>query len=260
MRRWNAAVAVIALSFGVAAPSLAQEAPPFSEVSRLELAPADVDPFLEAVKTVRDAAMEASLDARFAWDVYRWDNTIYFVTWHESLVNFEDPEAFVRAFQGTAVADRVMAAFESTMDLHVREGINEVFRGRPDMSYVPASPAVAEGEHAGVLVIRQWPAGGDPAVYEESAKGFMGMLTEMGGPYPVFVSQNLIGRGGYVIAVPFDAMSSLYGENSLEEGLAASGMGARWGDHATAHQELLADVESFHVMYLPEHSYRPGGM
>lgn len=260
MRRSNAALAAIVLSLGVAAPSIAQEAPQFSEVSRLEFAPADVEPFLEAVKTVRDAAVEANLAARFAWDVYRWDNSIYFVTWHESLVNFEDPEAFVRAFQGTAVADRAMAAFESTMDLHVREGINEVFRARPDMSYTPASPAMAEGEHAGVLVIRQWPAGGEPGAYEESAKGFTGMLTEMGGPYPVFVSQNVIGRGGYVLAVPFDAMSSLYGENSLEEGLAASGMGERWAGHQTAHRELLADTESFHVMYLPEHSYRPEGM
>lgn len=260
MRRFSTTASMVLIAVGVAAPIAAQEAPPFSEVSRIEFAPADVDAFLEAVKTVRDAAVEAELDARFAWDLYSWDNTLYFVTWHESLVNFEDPEAFMRAFQGTAVADRVMAAFESTTSLHVRSGINEVFRARPDMSYVPDSPAMADGEHQGVLVIRQWPGGGDPGAYEESAKGFIGMLTEMGGPYPVYVSQNVIGRGGYVLAVPFDAMSSLYGENSLEEGLAASGMGARWAEHQASHRALLADTESFHVMYMPEHSYRPGSM
>lgn len=260
MRRFSPAFAVVLLVLALAAPVRAQDETQYVEVSRVELAPGDADAFLEAVKTVRDAAMEVDLDARFAWDAYRWDNAIYFVTWHDSMADFEDPEAFVRAFQGTAVADRVMAAFESTGSLRVIEGINEVYRSRPDMSYMPATPGVEPGGQEGVYVIRQWPAGGDPSAYEESAKDFMGMLTEMGAPYPVFTSQNVIGRGGYVIAVPFESMSSFYGENSLEQGLAQSGMGDRWMRHEAEHRALLADAETFHLWYLPEHSYRPEGM
>lgn len=63
-----------------------------------------------------------------------------------------------------------------------------------------------------------------------------------------------------MIAVPFESMSSFYGENSLEQGLAQSGMGPRWGEHQAAHRRMLSDIESFHVLYLPEHSYRPAGM
>jgi len=260
MRMWTTAVAATILALGITAPALGQEdGPEYVQVSQIEFAPADADGFLEMVKTVRDAAVEASLDTRFAWDVYRWDNTVYFVTWHESLVDFEDPEAFVRAFQETGVADRVMAAFERSMAFQPRSGRNEVSRERPDLSYMPASPIVAAGEHGGVLVLRQWPSG-DPAAYEESIKDFMGMLTEMGAPYPVFTSQNMIGTGGFTIAVPFDDLASFYGENSLERGLEESGMTARWMEHQTAHRTLLTDAESFHVMYLPEHSYRPAGM
>lgn len=260
MRTWTPAVAATVLALGITAPASGQEdVPSYVEVSQIEFAPADADGFLEMVKTVRDAAVEAELDARFAWDVYRWDNTVYFVTWHESLVNFEDPEAFVRAFQATSVADRVMAAFERSMAFQPRSGRNEVSRSRPDLSYMPASPAMAEGEHAGVYVIRQWPAG-DPSAYEESVKDFMGMLTEMGAPYPVFISQNVIGRGGFTLAIPFDDMSSFYGENSLEQGLEETGMAPRWMEHQAEHRQLISDSESLHVMYLPEHSYRPAGM
>ncbi len=261
MRRTAPAFAAMALALGLTTPLIAQEdaEPGYVEVSQLELAPADVDGFLDMVKTVRDAAVETSLDARFAWDVYRRDNRIYFVSWHQSMVDFEDPEAFVRAFQGTSVANRVMAAFERTNSMHFQDGLSEVSRARPDMSYMPASPAMMEGEQGGVYVLRQWPAGDDQA-YEESVKDFMGMLTEMGGPYPVFVSQNMIGKGGYIIAVPFDNLANFYGANSLQTGLAASGMASRWAEHEAAHQKLLSDVESFEVMYLPEHSYRPPGM
>lgn len=260
MRTRFSAPAAILLVLALAAPAHGQDAPAYSEVSQVELAPADASAFLEAVKTVRDAATEVNLDARFAWDAYRWDNTIYFVTWHESLANLEDPEAFVRAFQGTEVADRVMAAFQSTGPLDVEGGMSEVNRARPDLGYVPESPAVQHGQHEGVLVIRQWPAGGDPAPYEESVKGFMSMLSEMDAPYPVFVSQNMVGRGGFVIAVPFESMSSFYGENSLPRGLAEAGMGDRWSEHEAAHRKLISNAESFHVWYLPEHSYRPDDM
>jgi len=260
MRKWTPAFAAAVLALGIAAPALGQEdGPQYMEVSALRFTPADAEGFLEIVKTVRDAAVEAELDPRFAWDAYRRDNIVYFVTWHESLVDFEDPEAFVRAFQGTSVEDRVMAAFERSTAFHVRQGSSEISRARPDLSYMPETPAMAEGEHGGVFVLRQWPMG-DMAAYEESIKDFMGMLTEMSGPYPVLLSQNLIGRGGYVIAVPFDDLGSFYGPSSLTAGLEASGMTARWREHEAAHRQLVSDVESFHVMYLPEHSYRPAGM
>lgn len=261
MRTWTPGITAAVLALGVAAPTLAQEeqAPPYVEVTQLRFSPADAEGFLDMVKTVRDAAVEARLDPGFAWDTYRRDNIVYFVTFHESMADFEDPEAFVRAFEGTSVADRVMAAFERSMAYQVREGLNEVSRTRPDLGYVPATPAVAPGEQEGVFILRQWPAG-DMQAYEESLKDFMGMLTEMGAPYPVVVNQNLIGKGGYVIAVLFDDLGSFYGPNSLEEGLAASGMAARWGEHQTAHRQLVSDVTTFHVMYLPEHSYRPEPM
>lgn len=260
MRRWTPALAVAVLAIGSATPVLAQdEGPTYTEVTSLDFAPADIDAFLDAVKTVRDAAVEVGLDASFAWDMYRWDNTLFFLTWHDSMVDFEDPEAFARAFQGTPAESRVMAAFQATTGLHINEGMNEVSLARPDLSYMPAEPAVERGQQGGVYVMRQWP-NGDAEAYGESIKDFMGMLTEMGAPYPVFVSQNVIGRGGFMIAVPFDNLSNFYGANSLEEGLTASGMGARWGEHEREHRQLISDTESRIVMYLPDHSYRPEGM
>lgn len=260
MRRSTSALAAAAFALGLATPVFAQdEAPVFIEVSQVELAPADTEAFLEAVKTVRDAAVEIGLDGTFAWDAYRWDNSIWFVSWHESMSVFENPEAFARAFAGTPVESRVMAAFESTYDLDFRSGESAVSRGRPDLGFMPAEPAFAPGEHGGVYVLRQWPSG-NPEAYEESIKGFMGMLTEMGGVYPVYVSQNVIGDGGYTIAVPFDDLSSFYGENSLQARLEGSPVGPRWQEHGQAHAELMSRTQSFHLMYLPEHSYTPGGM
>lgn len=260
MRRCSSLFAAAVFALGVAAPVFAQEeGPTFIEVSQVELAPADADAFLEAVKTVRDAAVEIGLDPDFAWDVYRWDNTIYFVSWHESMSVFEDPEAFARAFAGTPVESRVMAAFESANSLDFRSGSNAVSRGRPDLGFVPAESAVTPGEHGGVYVLQQWPAG-NPQAYEESIRGFMGMLAEMGGIYPVYVSQNVIGDGGYAIVVPFDDLSSFYGENSLQARLENSPIGPRWQEHGQSHAELLNRSQSFHLLYMPEHSYTPEGM
>ena len=257
MRKFLALMAAGGIALGLGVPVEAQDGPMYTTVSAIEVAPGHVEDFAAQVRAVAEAAEAAGLGEEFRWDVYAWDNTFYFLNWAESLSVLEDQDRMMREFQGTEQMDEVMAAFEAVGDLDWRGGNTTVARGRPELSYMPANPAMAEGEHGGVYVLEQWPLPSAGPAFEESVKDIMGMLAEMGGPYPVFVSQDVIGDGNYTFAVPFDDLASFYGENSLEAGLQASGMAEAWGAHVAEHQQLLADVESWHVMYRPDLSFRP---
>ncbi len=232
-------------------------------VATLEFAPADIDPFLEQVRIVRGAASDVGLDERFRWDAYRWDNTVYFVSWHESLVDLEDQNAMIAAFQGTDAFEVVMGAFEKANALQAIANDTEILMQRPDLSYMPAEPAVELGAHGGLYLVEQWPIAARRGDFEESVKNLLGMLAEMKGGYPVIVSQTVAGDGSVNFAVVFDDLSTFYGEGSLERGLADAGMAEAWATHATAHQQLIARSRSQFAMYLPGYSYRPdlaGGM
>ncbi len=257
MRKLLSLAALSALLLAFATPVIAQEGSMFVQVSSVELAPADADMFLEQVKVVRDAAIETNLDPKYRWDVYRWDNTLYFVSWHETLANLDDPQAFMQEFQGTSAADRVMAAFNKANALHSVSSSSSISMSRPDLSYMPAASAVQPGQHGGIYVIEQWPKGDQYQAFEASVKKIMGMLGEMGGVYPVFTSMDVVGDGGVTFAIPFDNMSNFYGANSLERRLEATGKSAAWGELTRAHQKMLNRTHSQFGMYLPEHSYRP---
>lgn len=259
MRKFAGWFFVGGLALAVGAPVAAQEAPPFVSVGVVELAPGDAEEFAAQVKIVRDAAVAANLDARFAWDLYRWDNTFWFVSWPESLARLENPEAMFAAFAETDQAETAMAAFQRVAALEWLSDEQSISRTRPDLSYLPAQPAMAEGEQGGVYIIEQWPRMETSEAFEESVKDLMGMLTEMGAPYPVYVAQDLIGDAGVVFAVAFDDLASFYGESSLEAALAEAGMTEAWMAHAEAHQDLIRRAKSQILMYMPEHSYTPAG-
>jgi len=259
MQRRLFPISAAVLGLALAAPAVAQQAPPYLVTSRVEFAPEDAEAFARQVAIVRDAAAEIHLDARFAWNVYRWDNTFYFVSQEETLANLEDPEAMGRAFQGTPVQDRVFGAFEKAGALQALSGSSSVWRPRPELGYVPANPAMAQGQQGGAYVIQQWPKGTSEQAFDESAKGLMAMLGEMDGPYPVIVLQNVVGDGGMEFVVLFDDLANFYGANSLEAGLRSSGMGDRWAQAEAAHRKLLSRTESRLLMYVPQLSYQPAG-
>ncbi len=265
MRKLITTAAASCLALAFALPAWAQEtsmqayaeaAPRFIEVNQLDIAPADADAFLALVKQVKDAAVAVGLDPKFRWDTYRWDNTIYFVSWHESMGDFDNPEAFAQAFAGTAQEATVQQAMTKSQSMNI-VGKTEVAMYQWDWSYLPENPAFQPGQHGGIYVIDNWIAPGKLEAWAENTKGVMEMLAQMDGPYPVIATQTMMGDGRVSFVIPFDNMSNFYGANSLQEGLAASGMQEQWGAHMQKRSPLLSKTKSQFAWYLPEHSYRP---
>lgn len=259
----TAAASCLALAFAVPAwaqetsmQAYAESAPRFIEVNQLDIAPADAEAFLALVKQVKDASVAAGLDPKFRWDTYRWDNTIYFVSWHESMAEFDDPGAFARAFEGTEQQADVQQAMAQSQGMDITSTI-EVAMYQWDWSYMPENPAMQVGQHGGIYVIDNWIVPGEQEAWAENTKGVMAMLAQMDGPYPVIATQTMMGDNRVSFVVPFDNLSNFYGANSLQQGLADSGMAEEWGAHMEKRSKLLAKTKSQFAWYLPEHSYRP---
>jgi hypothetical protein len=256
MRKPLAWLATAAFALVLAVPTAAQETPQYVQLSTLEFAPGEIEPFLEQVKTVRDAAEEIGLSSEFAWSAYRWENTLIFASWPENMASLDDPNAMMAAFQGTPVESRVMQAFQRAEGAQILEGVSEILITHSDHSYQPENSAVADGSGA-IYVFRQWVKGGQREAFLESVDGFMGMLAEAGGTYPVSVHEGYIGTGGFHIVVGFDDPVSFYGENSMENLIMNSDIGADWQAHAAKHAGLLSRSEAQMYFFLPDHSYMP---
>lgn len=261
MRKLVASVAVGAFALIPLAPftpALAQEDAPveYTVVSSLEVAPPDRAAFTDAVRSFREAAEAAGLDARYRWDVYNRDNTFYIVSWRESMAAFDDPEAFMRAFEGTPQAEAVQRVVRSFQDLHVTAKTS-VSRPVPEWSYMPENAAVQEGQHAGVYVISNWLGATSEEAFDGSTREIMRMLGEMGYPYPVFTSRVMFGDETIDFVIPFDTPGNFWGQHSLPAHLEQSGMGDAWESHMRDRGALLADTESMMAFRMPELSYRP---
>jgi len=256
MRRYYAFLMVVAFAFLGIAPAIAQDAPSYTTVQEMEMAPGDAEVLAAQVKIVAEAAAEANIGPDFAWNVYRWDNTFWFVSSSPSLADLEDPEAMARAFQGTSVEAKVFAAFERVNGLTVLSSNTEVMQVDPEMGYAPANPAL-EGGSGGAMIIEQWVKADQRAAFNESTKAFMAFLAEVGGPYPVLFAEDIVGDGGVSFIVIFDNLSNFFGKNSMESLV---------GENATpdlvagmaAHARTISREESQLMNYLPDLSYQPG--
>ena len=260
MRRLTPFLGMAAIVVAAAMPVHAQEGPPpFTSVSEIEFAPGDADTFAEQVRIVKEAAEEIGLDARFAWNTYRWDNTFWFVSSNPTLADLEDPNAMAAAFQGTAAEGRVMAAFEAAGGLNALSYDSQVLRINPELSYQPETPAFGEEGPGGVYIVEQWVRGGARADWEASTRELMGILGAINGGYPVLVAEDLIGDGGVSFVVIFDDPATFYGEGSLENALAGTGHEEHWAQVAERHAGTLARSSSQMMMRLPDLSYQPEG-
>ncbi len=259
------AVAVLALAAG-APPATAQEdpapadrqqadRPDYVVVTWFEVAPPDADAFRAAVRDVRQTAVDAGIPSDFRWDIYARDNTYVFVSWREAMADFDDPDAFMRQFEGEH-AERLGEIFESFGDVQAT-ALTNVLRPRPDWSHTPDETPVTMGQHAGVFVISHWPGRTTPDAFEASAKRVVAFVGEVGYPYPVQAYQVMLGDEHVEFVIPFDDPAELYGANALQPLVEAAGRADEWEGILRDHRALLADMDSQILFYLPDLSYRP---
>ncbi len=253
---------IISSTFAVAAllsigalPARAQD--PYMQVQVLEVAPAEIPAFVDAVHTLIEAAKAADLSADFGWAVYSEGNRFHIVTGHASMTEFEDEEAFVREFQGTDGEALMGEAFAKFAGLDIT-GSNSLSRTMPEWSYIPED-GMPEEDLQGARVFQTWVRGDHEEAFDENAKAVAALLGEIGLPYPVLASRVVFGEGGLVtFALLHDGLANLYGENSFGGYLERSGTGEKWGELFQARREMIRRNDAFDVNYRADLSYDPG--
>lgn len=260
LRRLAAFAAVAPLLGGGPAPALAQEAGGQTEyvfVQKFQVAPGHAAKFLEAAQMVVRAAEQADLAARYGWALYRDSFDFYLVEWPESMAYFDDPEQWMRQFEGTPGHETLMGAFGMFEEVDV-SSTSWVEATVPEWSYMPEDPAVGPRDYQGVYVVQDWVKFGHQQAFAENTRAIIGLLGEIGYPYPVFGHRGVIGEGGQVtFVIVHDGLDRFYGENSVERLLAAAGKQEEWGRLMEARSPMLLKAASFTAAYLPEHSYEP---
>lgn len=258
MRRITTVLAALAaVALAGPAPAQAQDAgqPAFASVEVIEVVPAEVARFTAAVEMLVQAAREAGLESRFDWDVYQKDGAFHLVSWHASLTDFEDEDLWYRQFEGTPGQATMEAAFAELSGLNARVR-TDVHRHLPDLSYMPAEPAVEPAMHRGIFLVRDWVAFGSEESFRENTKAVLALLEEVGYRYPVHVHRTVIGDNGlFVLAVLHDGEANFHGPNALRGLLEKAGKGEAWGKVMQDRMSLLRNHETYNVTYRPELSY-----
>lgn len=259
MKRLASLLAVAALLTAGVLPAHAQEAPEppnLTSVGTLTVTPAHSAQFAEVVAKVVEAATMSNLDAKYRWAVYQDGNKFHFITWPENWASLDDQGAWVRevgAGEGGALMQEAFDEFQElwvTSESHMAAQVEE-------WSYEPED-GLQVGDHTGAVVFQAWVRPGMAEEYSENTAGIMGMLGEMGFPYPVFGYRVLIGDENQTYFVLLhDGLSDFYGEKSIGAFLEASGMGDAWGEHMNARNELMYANDMWQSTWRQDMSYMP---
>lgn len=225
------------------------------DIQTMQVSPHHMDEFMETAAKVAEAAKMANLGSEWAWHMWTRDFDVAIASPVENMASFDDPEAWMRQFAGTpgeAMLNEAMNTFMTKIS--TVPASREVWEQVPEWSYAPANPPfevpTAAERHD------FWIKAGMLEDFEQVAKDIMAFFSDMGGEYPVNgyrVHFGDVGRVSFIVFV--DDLGNLYGENSLENAVAAMGKTAEWEALMTRMRDCVTDSETTQMMYAPQISY-----
>ena len=209
------------------------------------------------MKKIVEAAKQAGLagDRRWAISTGSWGEYIlyYPVANH---AYFDDPEQFMRSFQGTpgeALLQEGMAQFMAT---GIKTASRELIRGVPAWSYAPEG-SEGDGNPMG-KVHTFWLKPGANEKIDAVAKDFMAFFKEVGYSYSVYGSRTEFGDVSRVQFVEwFDSHENYYGVNSLQKLIEAKGKSEAWETLLGRLGELVTRSENSDIEWRADLSYWP---
>jgi hypothetical protein len=247
-------LAMAALVFAAPPAGAQEEAPQLVSIGTLSVVPSQVDQFAEIVGKVVEAAGMSSLAAKHGWSTYQDGNDFHIVSWPENWAQLDDPNAFARGISEGAGAELMQEAFSEFEELWVTSNSQMAIQVE-EWSYMPEG-GLQPGDHAGAVVFETWVRPGMNEEYSENTEAVMGVMSEIGFPYPIFGHRVAMGEENRTFFVVLhDGLSDFYGANSFGALIEASGIGERVGEVFSARGELTYDNDSYQVVWRQDLSY-----
>jgi hypothetical protein len=176
------------------------------------------------------------------------------------MASFDDPEAWVRAFQGTAGEAMMQEAMGKFMtEISSTTSSREIWEHVEAWSYEPATPAF---ETPGFAYRHDfWVAPGMAEAFERVIGKIIAFNEANGAYYPVNGYRTLFGDAGRVSFFVFaDNWGDFFGKNSMEGQIAGTPAGEEWEGIIAELSDCLSAYESSQMQYYPQLSYTGPGM
>ncbi len=225
-------------------------------IETIKVMPEDVPAYEAAIAKVVQAAEMAGLSPDYKWAFMNDMYTYTLVFPFKDMAYWDDPDQWMRQYEGTEGEEALQAAFKEFSEIDTRVVASEVMEHVEDWSYTPATSAAADAENVHLTVF--WLKSGKGDEFTQVTKDIMALLKEIGYPYPVAGHRVRFGDTNRRIFVTwFDNKSNFYGEKSLMAVIEKKGAGERWGELMSRISALIIDGDHSDAVYKPEMSYWP---
>ncbi len=230
------------------------------EVQTISVRPDHMDEFMEGLGTVKAAAEAAHLPAEYGWNIWVKDFDVAIASMAPDMASFDDPEAWIRQFQGTpgeAMVNEAMGRFMT--QIAAQPSNREVYEHVVSWSYAPAqvsfeSPSFAQRHDF-------WIKPGMGEAFENTVKDIMAFQAEMNSPYPVNGYRMQFGDSGRAtFLVMNDGWADFYGKNDMEAKMEATGTTAKWEGIMSSLRDCITAYESSQMEHIADLSYSGPGM
>jgi hypothetical protein len=257
-----AAIALVALTGGFfGMPAKAQEERgQLWDVQTMSVRPDHMDEFMAQVGQIRAAAEAANLAVEYGWYVWVSGFDVMIASMAPDMASFDDPEAWMRQFQGTPGEAMVNQAMGTLMtEVAVQPGAREIYEHVEAWSYAPEEVPFDEPSYA--QRYDYWIRPGMYEQFQDVAGRIMAFSAEMGSPYPVNGYRTHFGDAGRVTFLVFhDGWGDFYGEHSFESIVEAAGAAPRWEALMTDLLDCVSGYDASQMALVADLSYTGPGM
>jgi hypothetical protein len=245
---------------GVLAPTVAaqeesSERGQLWRVRMFEVAPADVIPWVTAVRKIVAAAEAANLEQQWGWTVWVDFPRYYVSSPVTNMAAFDDPDAWTRQFEGTPGQATLQEAMQELQPLHARVVSDEIYEHEMDWSYLPAEPAF-DGASGGAELSEFYILPGKAEEFQAIVGEAIDMLSQIGYPYTMNGYRIIMGEGSKTVFVTFwDNREAYYGVNSQDRLLEQHGMTEAWQGLVARMLGTISDFKTRMIDYEPPLSH-----
>lgn len=252
------AAALAAPTFAFAQDESADAPRQLAQVMTWQVDAAQIGEWETAVKKVVEAAETANLGMDRGWFFYQMTPTRYTLVFPvPDMAYFDDPDQWMRSFQGTEGEAILQEAFAMISGVDHRVIVNEMLEVKDDWSYTPEGYAPTGEGFAHVE--QMWLRPGQQQAFDAVVKEYMAFFASIGYPYQVMGHEVHFGaksdRVDFVIFA--DDRSKFYGENSFNALAEAAGESGTMQELFSRLTPTIVDWDHKEADYRADLSYWP---